>query len=110
MRQFVLPDEWSDGERCEISGGRARYLVRVLRLQVGDRFIGLHRSGERRLCTILERESERVVLGVTELPTEIIAERIPTPIKIILVQALPKGAKMDLIVRQAAEAGVSHLI
>lgn len=42
------------------------------------------------------------------------ADAVGTPARtgpsIILVQGLPKGAKMDLIVRQAAEAGVSRVI
>ena len=33
----------------------------------------------------------------------------PSP-RIVLVQALPKGRKMDLVVRQATEAGVSRIV
>jgi 16S rRNA (uracil1498-N3)-methyltransferase len=40
------------------------------------------------------------------------AERSETgePARIILFQALPKGAKMDLIIRQATEAGVMEIV
>jgi len=57
--------------------------------------------------TRIERTSCRVVLrprpdGSTEQPPEL-------PV-ITLLQCLPKPGKMDLIVRQAAEAGVSRIV
>jgi 16S rRNA (uracil1498-N3)-methyltransferase len=134
MRQFSLPPEWVVGQPCVLEGGRARYLTRVLRLVPGDSFPGIDASGGRWLCRLREAGPERLVIAVEPLPegwsptahlADIrgghaagMAAAQPNPAaaprlaatRITLVQGLPKGAKMDLIVRQATEAGVARII
>ena len=113
MRQFILPEGWDGGSTCRLDGGRARYMTRVLRLVPGDSFPGRDSSGRLRSCSILESGPGRLVLSVSP-PIEGLgpegesrADSLP---RLILVQALPKGAKMDLVVRQATEAGVVAIL
>ena len=107
MRQFILPDTWDGGETCLIEGGRAQYVARVLRLGVGDGFPGRDARGRPWSCTVLESAPGRLLLSVSPCvegpPTEEFQTVMP---RIFLVQGLPKGTKMDLIIRQATEAGV----
>jgi 16S rRNA (uracil1498-N3)-methyltransferase len=136
MRQFVLPESWPGQGNCLIGEGQARYLLRVLRLAPGDSFAGLDGEGRRRECRVLETGKDRLLLSVSDpLPgneDEVLedargsrgrtgrasarpelaldgARRFPVP-RIVLVQALAKGPAMDLVVRQAAEAGVTRII
>ncbi len=140
MRQFSLPPEWRPGAPCVLEGGRARYLARVLRLEVGDVFPGIDPSGGRWLCELAESGRDRLVIAVRPFPQELEARghledlragkgrarplgeaslepASPAPRpgapegrpRIILAQGIPKGTKMDLIVRQAAEAGVIRI-
>jgi 16S rRNA (uracil1498-N3)-methyltransferase len=73
------------------------------------------RSGrtEERLRRTLEKRLRSAAAaperGVGARPGGTVAAPEPRP-RIVLAQGLPKGAKMDLIVRQAAEAGVSRVI
>lgn len=113
MRQFVLPPGWSSGPECVVTGEAARYLVSVLRLGPGDRFPGLDREGRRYELEIRAIAQGRVDLAVRpELPPsrETESNRPGLSPRLVLVQALPKGRKMDLVVRQAAEAGVARII
>ena len=109
MRQFILPDDWDGGPSCLIEGGRALYLARVLRLTAGASFPGRDAEGRLFDCLVAESGPGRIVLSISPRAEAIGAtgeyrpESLP---RIILAQGLPKGAKMDLIVRQAAEAGV----
>lgn len=114
MRQFVLPAGWSGGPGCVLTGEDARYLVSVLRLSPGDRFPGLDRQGLR-----YELEIRSVSQGRVDLAVRPRRERgedgpglpaAPEGPRLVLVQALPKGRKMDLVVRQAAEAGVARIL
>lgn len=112
MRQFILPDDWGGGPTCLIEGGRAHYMARVLRLVRGDSFPGRDARGLLWTCSVLEAGPGRVLLSVH--PGEPVArepgeeaEEAPALPRIYLVQGLPKGAKMDLVVRQATEAGVT---
>jgi 16S rRNA (uracil1498-N3)-methyltransferase len=129
MRQFILPEDWDGGPRCLVEGGRARYVARVLRLGPGDSFPGLDSGGRLWTCTVVESAVDRILLSVKPAPAgaarlpdlhgssarapaaeaRIEGEGPPLP-RIILVQGLPKGAKMDLVIRQATEAGVSAVV
>ena len=66
MRQFLLPEDWDGGPTCRIEGGRARYLLRVLRLAPGDRFAGLDSGGGRRSIEVLEASPEGILLSVSD--------------------------------------------
>ncbi len=132
MRQFLLPADWEGGESCRLSGGQAHYLYRVLRLRAGDQFAALDRAGARRDCEIVEAEPGMVLLrvgparaapppGTEQLAdahsgaraprgTAAVPAELPAWPRITLIQSTAKGPAMDLVIRQAAEAGVSRII
>ena len=115
----MLPQDWKGSPLCEIRGERAHYLSRVLRLSAGDSILAMDSGAGLHDCVILEMEAGRVLLSV--LASSAAGDGGPASAaglarvacartRIILVQALPKAGKMDLIVRQAAETGVSLVI
>jgi 16S rRNA (uracil1498-N3)-methyltransferase len=116
MRQLILPEEWEGGATCLIEGGRAHYVSRVLRIGKGDSFQGRDSRGGLWTCSVLESNPGRVLFSVEPLIDDAPAEGIeaavsaPSLPRIFLAQGLPKGMKMDLVVRQATEAGVSVVI
>jgi 16S rRNA (uracil1498-N3)-methyltransferase len=112
MRQFILPEDWDGGPTCLVEGGRAHYVARVLRLAPGDSFPGLDSRGRPWACTVVEAHPGRLLLSVAAPAPAAPAAGAPGDEleRIILIQGLPKGAKMDLVVRQAAEAGVCAVI
>ncbi len=80
MKQFLLPGSYPGLTRVTLGEKDARYLLRVLRLREGDELPAADRDGT--------NSGSRVTL----------------------LQCLPKGRKIDLIVRQATEAGVARII
>lgn len=114
MKQFLLPSPLirggeGGGDLVRLSGRDYHYLVRVRRLRPGAVFDAVEPGGAR--VRVLVRSVEGGVLLGERLETE---ETPPSPAPdavalppLVLFQALPKGAKMDLIVRQAAEGGVA---
>jgi len=103
VRQYVLPED-PQGSRIQIGGRDFHYLAHVRRLRAGAGFAATDGRGRRWQCTVLSVGREHLELGLEEL-----RERQAPPEagpRITLIQALPKGSKMDLIVRQATEAGV----
>jgi len=105
VRVFVIPGEPAAGAEVELRGRDFHYLVRVLRLAAGERFAARDREGRRRACKVAAVGADFVRLQLE--PPE--AER-QAGTEIILIQALPKGRKMDQIVRQATEAGVAEIL
>ncbi len=101
----MLPPDYRGESRFRLRGRDFHYLVRVLRLGVGDSFDGLDRAGRRVAIEIREVGSD--FCGVEIEPRAAEAETGP---RLTLFQCLLKGAKMDLVVRQAAEAGVLRIV
>ncbi len=103
MRQLVLPDYYGGEPEIELKGENAHYLVRVLRLRPDDSFPAIDNSGKHYHCTIVET-GDKVRLRV-QSKGEPQNDR-PT---VTIVQCLPKGRKIDDVIRRCTEAGVSCL-
>jgi 16S rRNA (uracil1498-N3)-methyltransferase len=80
----------------------------VLRLREGDALDAVDPGGARftmRIVAVRREECEVEIAPV--LPVN--APR-PSPVRLTLLQCLPKGRKIDLIVRQATESGVARIV
>ncbi len=102
-RCYAAPERWASDGAVALSPAESRHVFHVLRLRAGDRvdvFDGRGRVARGRLTG----GDERAVVAVDE------TVRAPSmPLSIELIQALPKGRNMDLIVEKATEIGV-HVI
>jgi len=109
MRQFLLPKRYAGEPRITLNGGDHRYLARVLRMHGGEILPAVDVSGGRYLMTVLAvgESSCEVALARTEGAESPATVAAP---EITLLQCLPKGRKIDLIVRQATETGVSRIV
>jgi len=105
MRNFILPEGFKDEREIRISGEQFHYLRRVLRLKEGAELSGTDGNGRTYTLSVGEISRDSLILLVTGCQ-----ERAVDDYRISLMQCLPKGKKMDLIVRQAAEAGVWRII
>ncbi|MFW6368449.1 MAG: RsmE family RNA methyltransferase [Spirochaetota bacterium] len=109
MRQFVLPDTYNGEPEAELTGKDAHYLVRVLRLRPEDSFPALDTQGNHYHCTLL-------TLGNTPSGGDTVKVRVqrkgaPSVERpdITIVQSLPKGRKLEDVIRRCTEAGISRL-
>jgi len=105
MRLFILPPSFQGEEVVRLEGKEYHYLIRVLRKQVGDSFNASDGEGTLYYATVEEITSSSCTLRVQRRGP---LER-PFP-EITLFQCIPKGKKLDLIVRQAVELGVSRVV
>jgi 16S rRNA (uracil1498-N3)-methyltransferase len=106
MRVFILPQDPPFGKLIDLEAEDHHYLARVRRVKAGDRFPGRDRLGGRWLCTVVSVGPSSLRLS---LEKEVSAAAHESH-SIHLIQCLPKAAKMDLIVRQATEAGVGRVM
>jgi len=93
------------GTRVTLPGEAAAHLTRVLRLGVGDACVLFDgRGGEyaARIASVGKREA------VVEVGEHDPVER-ESPLRILLLQALARGEKMDFIVQKATELGVAAI-
>jgi 16S rRNA (uracil1498-N3)-methyltransferase len=108
----VLPGDIGDSSTLDLDRKTSRYLSRVLRMSQGDGFDAIDEKGKRFRCTLTDFQDGIVRISLAPQAPSMSATmshgpRLP---RLALIQALPKGQKMDLIVRQAAEMGVEAIV
>ena len=107
MRRFMAPDAGLSGETVRIEGDLFRHMVKVLRLKIDTRVrLADGRGAE---CAGIIREIGRDHLTVAVEERRAAAPSGGTP-RITLIQGLPKGEKMELILQKGTELGVSEVV
>lgn len=112
-RFFVGPDRIRrDGEGfiAYVEGEEAHHAVRVLRLALGDEVVVLDDSGLEYHGRVEAITMERKAPSVTVRGFSVGAAPGEPRTALTLVQALPKGDKMDEIVQKGTETGVSLFV
>ena len=108
MKQFILPGEPDRYGKVRLEGSDYRYLVRVRRLAPGEYFPALLPNGSEVTVRVCSIEDQALEGAVSRGEKACGADACLPPI--VLFQALPKGEKMDIIVRQAAEGGLTEIV
>jgi 16S rRNA (uracil1498-N3)-methyltransferase len=104
MRRFTITPAGRDGVLVRFDREESHHLARVLRLAPGDTVVAVDGSGRDytvRLDTV-SAESTGTIVGEAMRDTE-------SPFPITLVQGLPKGDKLEAVIRAATELGVTRV-
>jgi len=114
MKNFILQTTPAEGGVIRLYEKDYHYLVRVRRLRSGMSFDAILPGGTVTTVRILSTK-DNILIGQCIIEEEKTRSGSLLPcgsnlLPIALFQGLPRGAKMDLIVRQAAEAGVSVVV
>jgi 16S rRNA (uracil1498-N3)-methyltransferase len=99
QRIAIAPSQFQQGQIL-LTPEQQHYLVRVLRLREGDRFIAMDGQGKWWLTQLAGAQGQ--VLESLLVQTEL-------PITITLMVALPKGNGFDEVVRACTELGVTTI-
>jgi 16S rRNA (uracil1498-N3)-methyltransferase len=105
MARLFVPPEQLGSDTVELLGDAHRYLTRVLRLGPGDPvtlFDGADMEIDARIVGAGPR-STRLALGQRRRVTR-------SGSQITLLQAMPRGERMDLLVQKATELGVARIV
>ncbi|GAK52450.1 hypothetical protein U14_03701 [Candidatus Moduliflexus flocculans] len=104
-RFFVPPPQIRDGEVC-LRGSDVWHITKVLRLGMGSEVVVFDGRGHE-YRVVLERTKRQEIWGRIEDQWE---KQTESPLKLSLVQGMPKGEKLDLIMQKATEIGMFELI
>lgn len=105
MHRFYLPPDQCRGASLTLEEREAHHGLHVLRLRQGERVAVLDGAGSEFSCEVRSLSKDEIKLAITQknsIP--------PLPYAITLVQAVPKGKTMDLIVQKATELGVARIV
>jgi 16S rRNA (uracil1498-N3)-methyltransferase len=106
MRRFFVEKIDAEQTSFSITEPEAKHISKVLRMGPGDRFILMDGEGARFLA-LIESAGSREVRVFLEKP---LSEPSPSPVEIILCQALLKSRKMDYVIQKTSELGVDRII
>ncbi len=104
LPRVLLSTELEPGARCTLSPHAQGHLVRVLRLRTGAALRVFDGRGAEALAELLDPQTGSVRI------IERRAAMAPAPLSIVLMQALARGEKMDLILQKATELGVARVL
>lgn len=99
--RLVIKSTQIQQEQIVLDPQQLHYLLRVLRLGNGDRFLALDGMGQAWLAEIVDRGA-KIIEAVT-ITTEL-------PIPLSLITALPKGSGYEQVIRCCTELGVSNFM
>jgi 16S rRNA (uracil1498-N3)-methyltransferase len=99
--RLVIKSTQIQQEQIILDPQQLHYLLRVLRLGNGDRFVALNGVGQAWLAEIVDRGA-KIIEAVT-ITTEL-------PISLNLITALPKGSGYEQVIRCCTELGVSNFM
>jgi 16S rRNA (uracil1498-N3)-methyltransferase len=104
LQRLVCDGNWLPDQPIDLSPDQRHYLVRVLRLAIGDRFIVLNGQGQSWIAQL----TELAATGSDATCLEVLAPELSSGPRVRLLLALPKQG-FDEVVRQATELGVSEI-
>ncbi len=94
------------GAEIALPESATAHLVRVLRLREGDDCVLFNGDGfdyAAKIAAISKREVRAQVVSAAEIRNE-------SPLRIVLLQGIARGEKMDLILQKATELGVAAVL
>ena len=106
MRYFFIRQSDLAGSKAVVKGSDAHHIKNVLRFKPGDKiglFDGMGLNYETRILTVLPKSIEVSIIRSFTSNTE-------SNVNITVAQALLKDRKMDLLIRQLTELGITRWI
>jgi 16S rRNA (uracil1498-N3)-methyltransferase len=104
LARFHIPASAWNPDALFLDGDEASHCAGVMRRGVGDKIIVFNGAGAWATAEITAASKQRV-----ELNTLDVAQSKPPKTSLSLLQAIPKGSNMDLIIEKAVELGGAHI-
>ncbi len=105
MRRFLISAASISGNRVALHGSEAHHAAVVLRLTAGDRVVLFDGSGTEYVARLDDVAPDMVRGEVLERRQG----RSPA-MRLTLVQGVPKGSRMDLVIRMGTEIGIAEFL
>jgi len=103
LQRLVISPTQRQNQQILLTESQQHYLVRVLRLTEGDRFIAMDGQGNWWLSELVANLTEATIIESIPIQTEL-------PWAITLIAAMPKGSGFEDIISAATELGVTSII
>ena len=106
MNKLFLQEDLKNAEEIRITGADAHHLRDVLRMKPGEQFLVSCGDEWEYTCRIESLDENEVTASVTDAQKP--GKELPS--RIILLQCLPKGDKMETVIQKAVELGAAEIV
>jgi 16S rRNA (uracil1498-N3)-methyltransferase len=106
MPRLFVPTDELGGSEVALTGEAHRYLARVLRLGAGARVDLFDGRGLEVAATVVASGAREVRLGLGARRSV----ALPVTPPVTLLQGLPRGERMDLVIQKAVELGAARVV
>ena len=105
MSYFIFDGVLSLGKQYELKGEESRHITKSRRLRPGDSFLIQDRQGQRYEAILKSFYHDSLLFK----PSKAVPIPPDSPLRIEILQALPKQKALDFILQKTTELGVSRL-
>lgn len=106
LTRLFVPIALATDSTVELPADTAAHMVRVLRARSGDELILFNDTGSEYQGSIESIRGTRVHVSLTQGR----AVDRESPLSVTLVQAIPRGDRMDFVIQKATELGVARIV
>ncbi|MBE9127235.1 MULTISPECIES: 16S rRNA (uracil(1498)-N(3))-methyltransferase [unclassified Coleofasciculus] len=103
LQRLVIAPAQRQNQQLFLTDAQQHYLVRVLRLGKGDRFIAMDGQGSWYISELTENLTQAIIIESLCVQTEL-------PLSVTLMVAMPKGSGFEQVVSGATELGVGCIV
>ena len=103
-RCLIKPEDW-DSHCISLPDSEAHHLLHVLRIEAGEQVAVFDGSGREAISMVEVEQDGEVVLHILDS----VDAKLPS-VEITLLQAIPKGKRIDLIIEKGVELGVARFV
>jgi 16S rRNA (uracil1498-N3)-methyltransferase len=109
-RRLFVPPERLGGSSVTLTGSDYRYLARVLRAQPGQEVIVFDGAGEEVVAHVDRIGPTEIELRLGERRRAADAAAALGAAPIVLLAAVPRGGRMDVLIQKTSELGVARIV
>ena len=103
--RIYIDDELQTGQELRLTGDKARYLGRVLRLRPGAEVAMFNGRDGEFIASVMSLTKNTAVMRLEQS----IGSGAESPLRVHLVQGISRGERMDFVVQKATELGVKRI-
>ena len=107
LTRIYIDQVFGQGDTISLPDTAFRHLIRVLRLQEGDRFTAFNNRGLMEAKAIIGKIGKKTATATIK---SVYKANRESPLKIALVQAISAADKMDFTIQKSVELGVGEII
>ena len=106
MQRYFVENEQMTDSTVTIIGDDVKHMAKVMRMNCGDEFIASNLSQRVVQCKITQIYDDRIIATILAEKDDL----TELPVKVTMIQGLPKGDKLDYIIQKGTELGATRFI